>query len=118
MAEFRITDFLKKQPQPVVTTKKKEPAVIADSYGKEPVVIIDKTADGGIAIGDKIKILPAYAGRYCNMQSYIGKVAEVVKISSREAEIDGVKHNIICLWIKYPNETHIYMVSPTGYEKA
>ena len=116
MAEFRITDFLKKQPQ-AITSKKQEPIINADSYSKEPVAITNKI-NNEISIGDKIKIAPYYINKYVGMAKYIGKVAEVIKISSREVDVEGAARNIICLWIKYPEENRLFMVSPMGYEKV
>lgn len=129
---FKLTDFLNKPVAAKVPIVKKE-EIVATNYGKEPVIIVEKTKVG-ILVGDKVKITPFYLTNYCGMGPYTNQEAEVVKIESRQVSINTIekgdramyqavygdqnRYNIICLWIRYPNDNAQYMVSPFGYEKV
>lgn len=99
-------------------------------YSKEPVVITEK-ADA-YHVGAKVVINEFYLSHYAGVSHLKDVKAEIKKITSRpikkiEMEKEDRRlyadkygnqdtYSIIGLYIQYPNDKSLYLVSPFGYD--
>lgn len=100
-------------------------------YSKEPVVITEKNHN--ISLGDKVIVSSFYLTNYPAMLSLADKPAEVMKMTTRAVKVLDIPkedrpmyaekygkrevYDVVCLYIKCPNNNQLFMVSPFGYEK-
>lgn len=80
-------------------------------YAKEPVIILDSTP--AFSVGDTIKLNAFYLEKYVGLGELATAEAKVMKITSR-ASGDAV----VCLFIKFAEDTRLFMVSPLGCDKV
>lgn len=80
-------------------------------YAKEPVIILDSTP--AFSVGDKVKLNTFYLEKYVGLGELATAEAEIMKITSR-ASGDAV----VCLFIKFAEDTRLFMVSPVGCDKV
>ena len=102
------------------------------SDAKEPKSI--NQVDGW-SVGDKVRINSFYLNNYCGMSHLSDNDATVVKVTARSVRYDqldtiegrprfvakyGKKdvYDLVCLWIRYPDDNRSYIVSPFGYDKV
>lgn len=104
----------------------------ANDYAKEPIAILDKSET--YSVGDKVRINTFYLANYSGMESLANVDAEIVKITSRpikHAALDKDErpmfvgkygkrdvYDIVGLYIQYPNDDTVYVVSVFGYDKV
>jgi hypothetical protein len=86
-------------------------------------------------VGDKVKLLPFYLDRYVDMNRYADKEAEVMKIRQRNIAYKDLlvesgdrqrfvekygkldTYPLIEMWVKYPDDNAVFVVSTFGYGK-
>ena len=103
-------------------------------YAKEEAVIVEKAVskEETWAVGDKCRINSFYLQNYSGMDTLTEVDAVVQKIMVRQVRFEKGKedpmfvnkygkrevYDLVCLWVKYPNQSELYLVSPFGYDKV
>ena len=88
----------------------------------------------GFAIGDQVTLSNWYLTNYCNVSTWQNKPAEVVKITKHSVRIESIskedrpmyaqkygpkqEYEIIGLYIRFPGNASLYLVSPFGVNKV